>query len=111
MIHDPKIFVMHILDSIELLKEYTRGVTKEEFIASTKIQDSIVRRIEIIGEATKNLSKDWKASHQEIPWKDLAGMRDVVIHGYFKVNHNLTWHAATVELPNLEQRLRKLLDV
>jgi uncharacterized protein with HEPN domain len=87
---DPLIFIEHILESIEDIEEYTQGSTREDFMNSKKTQDAVIRRIEIIGEAAKNLPEEVKKSHSEIPWKRMSGMRDILIHGYFGVDLGLT---------------------
>lgn len=77
---DPKVFIEHILESIQLIEEYSRSLTPEQFLADRAMQDAIIRRLEIMGEAVKNLASSFKAKHPEIPWKEMAGMRDILIH-------------------------------
>ena len=72
---DPKIFIEHILQSIELIEDYVKNQTKEDFFNSGLIQDAVIRRIEILGEAVKNLPIDFKDKHPYVPWRDIAGMR------------------------------------
>lgn len=71
------------------------------FFKDIKTQDAVVRNIDIIGEATKNLSKEIRNGHPEIPWKNVAGMRDRLIHQYFGVNLDIVWDVAHEELPKL----------
>lgn len=70
------VYLSHILNSIERIEEYTEGMEKDDFFSSNLVQDGTVRQIEIIGEATKNLSRDLREKYPQIPWSDLAGMRD-----------------------------------
>ena len=88
---DPQIFLTHILESIDLVEEYSKDKTIQDFIESKSLQDMIIRRIEIIGEAIKYLPEDIKESNPDIPWKKIAGMRDVLIHQYFGVDIEATW--------------------
>jgi uncharacterized protein with HEPN domain len=105
---DPLVFIEHILESIRIIEEYIKGTTKEEFINSRKTQDAVIRRIEIIGEAAKNLSEDVKKNYPSIPWKRMSGMRDILIHGYFGVDLGLTWRVASEEIMELEKKIVKV---
>lgn len=105
---DPLVFIEHILESIETIEEYTKGITKEEFINSKKTQDAIIRRIEIIGEAAKNVPEDVKKNFPNIPWKRISGMRDILIHGYFGVDLGLTWKVASEEIRDLRKKVMKV---
>jgi uncharacterized protein with HEPN domain len=77
---EPMIFLTHILESINLIEIYLRGVTEEYFYESIEKQDLVVRRLEIIGEAAKNLPDEFRKKHSDIPWKRMAGIRDIIIH-------------------------------
>ena len=79
-----------------------------EFFNSTQLQDSIIRRIEIIGEAVKNLTKDVRDEHPEVPWKKIAGMRDMLIHKYFGIDIELTWEVVQSDIPNLKKEMLKI---
>lgn len=109
MERDPKLFLEHILESIEIIAEYTKDVTKEEFLTSVRLQDMVIRRLEIIGEAVKNLPENLKKIHKEVPRKRIAGMRDKLIHEYFGVDLNLTWIVVEKELPSLKQNIIGIL--
>jgi uncharacterized protein with HEPN domain len=105
---DPKIFIEHILQCIEHLEQYLKGITKKEFLASVQLQDSVIRRIEIIGEAVKNIPKQIKNKYPDIAWKEIAGMRDILIYEYFGVDLGLTWKVATKDVRQLKSRISKV---
>ena len=102
---DTKILLEHILDSINLIEEYVKGKDKFDFLKSKQLQDSVIRRIEIIGEAIKNIPNDIKETYTTIPWKNITGMRDILIHQYFGVDLNLTWKVIEEDLPELKNQI------
>lgn len=105
---DPRIFLGHIIESIGYIEEYTRGKTREDFLHIVELQDKVVRRLEIIGEAVRHLSVTLKSEHPDVPWKEIAGMRDVLIHEYFGIDMELTWEAATIDVLKLKRRVIKI---
>lgn len=105
---DDRIYLLHIRDAIQHVEDYTKG-GRDEFFNDRKTQDAVVRNLEIIGEAVKNLSAQLKSSHPAISWKRIAGMRDKMIHEYFGVNLNLVWDAVDRDLPDLQQRIAEIL--
>lgn len=108
MIKDPKIFIEHILECIELIEEYVKGKVKEDFINSKQLQDAIIRRIEIIGEAVKNIPPEIKNKYPDIPWKQIGSMRDILIHEYFGVDVDLTWKVAKEDIVELKKEILKV---
>lgn len=102
------IFLTHILDSIHLIEEYIKGKSKPDFLKSKQLQDSVIRRIEIIGEAIKNIPDDIKRNYSKIPWKEITGMRDILIHQYFGVDLDLTWQVIDMDLPRLKKQILEI---
>ncbi len=102
-------FLAHIVESIEAIERYTRGMEAAAFLNDSLAQDAVVRRLEIIGEAVKNLAPEFRAAHPEIPWKRIAGLRDVLIHRYFEVDLELTWETVQERLPTFKQQIEALL--
>lgn len=105
---DPRTYVEHIKESISWIEKYLEGVSKEELFGSMEKQDALVRRLEIIGEATKALPEAFKQEHPEIPWRDIAGMRDNLVHEYFDVDLEEVWKTATADIPDLKKKLSDL---
>jgi len=97
-----------IQEAIHRIAEYTSGMTYRGFLGDTKTQDAVIRNLEVIGEATKNLSKAFRERHSEVPWKVMASVRDRLIHHYFGVNLDIVWQIVTDELPKVSSRLEKI---
>jgi uncharacterized protein with HEPN domain len=108
---DAKVFVEHILDSIKKIKEFTRGISKKKFEKDIKLQDALIRRIEIIGEAVKNLPVNFKDKYTEIPWTEIAGMRDKLMHHYFGIDLNTVWKTLKEDMPELEKVIEKIIKI
>jgi len=105
-----KAYLQHILEAISDIEEFIENISKEEFHRDKEKQYAVLRALEIIEEATKNLSKDLRAKYPEIPWKDIAGMRDKLIHEYFGVKLELVWETVKDKLPKLKKQISKILD-
>jgi uncharacterized protein with HEPN domain len=104
------ILLVEILEAIDLLRRYTNGLRFEDFAHDVEKQDSVVRRLEIIGEAVKGIPDMLRARHPGVPWRDIAGARDVLIHEYFRVDLSMTWDMVHKDLPQLEIEVRRMLD-
>lgn len=108
MSKDYRVLIAHILDCIEKIESYIKGASKNNFFESTQLQDAVMRRIEIIGEAVKHIPSKIKNEHSEIPWDEIAGMRDILIHEYFGVDLELTWKVAKEDIVELKNRILKI---
>ena len=106
---DPEIYLGHILEAIEKIKRFSKDMDRDEFLENDLVMDAIVRNIEIIGEATKNLPEEFKKENPEIPWKDIAGMRDRIVHFYFGLDFEVIWDTVQIDIPDLEKKIRKAL--
>lgn len=107
---DPKIFLKHIQESIEKIERHTKEMSEGEFKDDIKTQDAIIRRVEIIGEAVKNLPSEFKRKHSKIEWREIAGMRDKLIHEYFGVNLDMVWEVIRKDIPKLKEQILGLLE-
>jgi uncharacterized protein with HEPN domain len=102
-------YLNDIREAIHRILTYTAGLTYPQFMEDIKTQDAVVRNLEIIGEATKNLSVNIRKSHSKVPWKELMGMRDKMIHHYFGINYEIVWTIAKEELAGLLPQIERIL--
>jgi len=100
------IYKLHILDAIADIESYVKGISKEKFVENKIVQDAVIRKFQIVGEAAKRLSPSFKTKHKAIPWKKVTGMRDILIHDYFQVDLSILWNTVQNELPTLKQKLK-----
>jgi uncharacterized protein with HEPN domain len=103
------VYLRHIIDSIEKIERYAT-VQKESFLVETHWQDAIIRNLEIIGEATKRIGTPLKSRHPDVPWRVIAGLRDVLIHDYMGVDLETVWNVAQNDIPALKVQIREILD-
>lgn len=104
-----KLYLRDIFDSIEKIEKYIQNLNYNDFSENSIIIDAVIRNLEIIGEATKNLSREMKISYPEIPWRKMAGMRNKVIHEYFGVNLKIVWKTIKERLPELKIKIEEIL--
>ncbi len=105
-----RLFVKDILDAIEKINEFVLGMTFEQFTEDDKTKSAVVRKLEIIGEATKNIPKRIRQRYRELPWADMAGMRDKIAHFYFGIDYGIVWGVIKERLPEIKPIIQKILE-
>lgn len=103
-----RIFFTDIIESMELIQNYINDVSEFDFENDSEKQDAVIRRFEIIGEAAKNISEKSKELYKDIPWREMAGMRDVIIHQYFGINMKMIWEVIMKDIPRIKSKLKKI---
>ena len=106
---DVRGYLEDILEALEKIQRYVSGVSLEQFRDDEKTQDSVIRNFEVIGEAVKRVSKEFKNKHPEVPWRSAAGMRDNLIHDYPNVVPDVVWKTAVKDLPVFKKQIAELL--
>lgn len=107
-----KDYLLHMLEAADRVLEYTSGVSEEQFLANQMLQDAVVRNIEIIGEAAKNLLEagpEFAAKYPSIPFAQIYGMRNRVSQGYFSVSTAMIWDSVQIDIPELRQQIARVL--
>ena len=110
MKRDMRLFLQDILESIQLIEEYTQALAEEEFYKNLLTQDAVVRRLEIMGEAAKHIDEDFRNKYPDVPWVEIAGMRDVLIHEYFGVKLERVWSIVKKDLPDLKEKMLLIME-
>jgi len=108
MKRDVLLFIDDILESIKNIEDFTKGINKEKFSKDKLRQSAVIRQIEIIGEAVKNIPESFKSKYLDLEWKDIAGARDILIHAYFGVDLNKVWEVIEKDLVYLKKKIKEI---
>jgi uncharacterized protein with HEPN domain len=109
MKRDDTVYLHHILDAIGLIEEYTKGMSEDDFFTNSMAHDAVVRQLEIIGEAARNISDGFRERHSKLPWGKMIGIRNKIIHEYFNVNYAIVWDTVSDDLPGLKKSIEKMI--
>lgn len=107
---DIRVYLYDILDSAELIESYTAAISEGEFYNLAEKQDAVLHRIQIIGEAAKHVPDSYRKKWNHIPWKDVAGMRDIIVHEYFGITLAMIWKTAVEDIPLLKEQIKLILE-
>ncbi|GIW47701.1 MAG: DUF86 domain-containing protein [Deltaproteobacteria bacterium] len=110
MKRDVRLYVKDILEAILSIERFVEGMDFEEFREDDKTSSAVIRKFEIIGEAAKHIPEDLRQKYPDIPWKEMAGFRDKLIHFYFGIKYELVWNTIKMELPELKTKIEKVLS-
>jgi len=106
---DDRVYLHHIVDAIARIEKHLTGISQKMFTENDMVQDAVIRQLEIIGEASRNLSEEVKEKYPEIPWVEIVAMRNRIVHAYFDVNLEIAWGVSIRDLPALKQNVEKII--
>ena len=106
---DLRLFLMEILEAIEKIERYIDSLSFEDFVKNEMVVDAVIRNLEIVGEAARNIPEEVRSKYSNIPWKRVVGFRNIVIHGYFDVDLEIVWVIAKERLPELKPQIKRML--
>ncbi len=104
------VYLLHIRDAIDLIEEFAKGMTEEDFVNNKLVQSAVIRQLEIIGEASRYISQETKNNYSNIPWRVIQGMRNVLIHEYFGVDLSAVWDVIENDLDNLKKQILEIIN-
>jgi len=107
---DYTLYLKDILEAMEAIEKFVDGIELDSFQKNDMISSAVIRKFEIIGEATKNIPEIIRNKYPEIPWKEMAGMRDRLIHLYFGIKYDLVWHTIKDVIPQIKPLIRKVTE-
>lgn len=107
---DDKLYLIHIGECIDRIESYVQGIDKAAFIASSLVQDAVIRNLQIMAESTQHLSANHKEGQPDVDWYKIAGFRNVLVHDYLGVDVQRVWNIIENEIPALREAVRKMLD-
>jgi uncharacterized protein with HEPN domain len=110
MSRDYKLYLQDILEAVEKIESYLDGISFEQFTQDDMRRDAVLRNLEIVGEATKNLPPSLRKKYSAMDWRKVAGLRDIVIHAYFKIDDNIVWDIVQNKLPELRRYVALILE-
>jgi uncharacterized protein with HEPN domain len=109
MKRDYRLFIKDIISAMKSIEEFVEGLSLDDVREDDKTSSAVIRKFEIIGEATKHIPEGIKKKYPGIPWRRMAGLRDRLIHAYFGVDYKLVWDAIKIDIPELKPRLQEIL--
>lgn len=107
---DVNLYLKDILNAIDSIEKFIEGINFEDFVKDDKTSSAVIRKFEIIGEASKNIPSNLKKKYPDIPWKEMSGFRDKLIHFYFGIKYELVWETIKLKLPTLKIRLNEVMS-
>lgn len=108
MKRDYKLFLNDIKESISAIEEYTKGISEDDFLKNRQVQDAVIRRLEMIGEASKNIPKSLKEKNKQIPWLKISEFRNLIVHSYYEMSLKRIWMSIKERIPEIKEGMRKI---